>query len=344
MMHYAVKRKANFIKVIALVVILMLFAIYAVTQGSVKIPVSDVLDIVLNRELAETVKPSHVFIVKQVRLPRIILSALVGGILAVIGTVFQAIFKNPMADPYVMGVSSGAAFGATMGILFGIGVSVAGMSVVSFMAFVGALSTMLIVYHLARVGGKISTTGILLAGIVINALLSSVISFLMLLNHNKIDQIVTWTMGSFNAASWENVWLIILPMLLGVSYMLSISRELNAMIIGEDDAQNIGVNVVLIKKIALLVASLLAAVSVAVSGIIGFVGLIVPHFLRMIFGSDHRILLPVSFLGGAIFMMFCDTIARSLLANMEIPVGIITSIIGGPFFLILLQKHKKKFV
>ena len=198
MVHYAVKRKANLIKIALLVFILVLFAIFAITQGSVKIPVSDVVNIVVGKEPSEMVKPSHVFIVKQVRLPRIILSALVGGILSVIGTVFQAVFKNPMADPYVMGVSSGAAFGATMGILFGIGVSAFGLSVVSFMAFIGALSTMIMVYHLARVGGKVSTTGILLAGIVINALLSSSISFLMLLNHNKIDQIVTWTMGSFN--------------------------------------------------------------------------------------------------------------------------------------------------
>lgn len=343
MMHYTANRKANLIKILTLSSVLIMLAIFAITQGSVKIPVSDVLDIVVNGEVTETIKSSHIFIVRHVRLPRIILSTFVGGMLSVIGTVFQALFKNPMADPYVMGVSSGAAFGATIGILFGLGASVFGLSVVSFMAFVGAMVTMLLVYQLARVGGKVSTTGILLAGIVINAILSSAISFLMLLSYNKIDQIVTWTMGSFNAASWEHIYLVIGPMTIGLIYMMHISRELNAMVVGEDDAISIGVNVQRIKKMGLIVASLLAAISVAVSGIIGFVGLIVPHFLRMLFGSDHRILLPTSFLGGAIFMMVCDTFARSLLANMEIPVGIITSMIGGPFFLLLLQKHKKKF-
>lgn len=342
MMHYTAKRKANLIKILILISALIIFAIFAVTQGSVKIPVSDVLDILLKRSQAANVKSSHIFIVTEVRLPRILLSAFVGGVLSVIGTVFQAIFKNPMADPYVMGVSSGAAFGATLGILFGAGTSILGLSAVSFMAFLGAMTTMMIVYHLSRVGGKVSTTGILLAGIVINALLSSAISFLMLMSYNKIDQIVTWTMGSFNAASWTHVYLLIAPMLVGLAYMLSISRELNAMVVGEDDAIGIGVNVQGVKKMGLLVASLLAAVSVAVSGIIGFVGLIVPHLLRMIFGSDHRILLPTSFLGGAIFMMLCDTFARSLLENMEIPVGILTSMVGGPFFLILLQRHKRR--
>ena len=341
-MEYGIKRKANLIKIVVLIIALIGFAIFAITQGSVKIPVSNVVSIICSGKSIDTIKPAHIFIVENIRLPRILLSASVGGMLAVIGTVFQALFKNPMADPYVMGVSSGAAFGATLGIIFSVGVSLAGMGLVSMMAFVGAMITMLVVYSLASVGGKISTTGILLAGIVVNALLSSLISFIMIVYHNKIDQIVTWTMGSFNAASWDHLKLIIIPMFFGVAYMVSLSRELNALNLSDEDAKNMGVNVERIKKIALVIASLLAAFSVSVSGIIGFVGLIVPHFFRMIFGSDHRILLPVSFVGGALFMLICDTLARSVLPNMEIPVGIITSIIGGPFFLLLLQKHKKR--
>ncbi len=341
-MEYGIKRKANLIKIVVLITALIGFAIFAITQGSVKIPVSNVVSIICSGKSIDTIKPAHIFIVENIRLPRILLSASVGGMLAVIGTVFQALFKNPMADPYVMGVSSGAAFGATLGIIFSVGVSLAGMGLVSMMAFVGAMITMLVVYSLASVGGKISTTGILLAGIVVNALLSSLISFIMIVYHNKIDQIVTWTMGSFNAASWDHLKLIIIPMFFGVAYMVSLSRELNALNLSDEDAKNMGVNVERIKKSALVIASLLAAFSVSVSGIIGFVGLIVPHFFRMIFGSDHRILLPVSFVGGALFMLICDTLARSVLPNMEIPVGIITSIIGGPFFLLLLQKHKKR--
>jgi len=342
-MEYRHKRKANGLKIVVLVLSLILFAIFAVTQGSVKIPVSDVVDIVFSTKAADSIKPAHLFIVNNVRMPRIVLAAMVGGILAVIGAVFQALFKNPMADPYVMGVSAGAAFGATLGIVFGIGISFFGLSMISMMAFAGAMVTIFIVYNLARIGGKVSTTGILLAGIVINALLSSLISFIMLIYHNEIDKIVIWTMGSFNAASWEHVTLLGIPMVLGVAYMLSLSRELNALILSEDDAMNLGIDVERIKKTALVVASFLAAFSVSVSGIIGFVGLIVPHFVRMFFGSDHRLLLPVSFIGGALFMLMCDTLARSIIPNMEIPVGIITSIIGGPFFLILLQKHKRKF-
>jgi len=341
-MGYGIKRKANFIKIALLILILLGFAIFSVTQGTVKIPVSNVLSIILSSEAEASIKPAHIFIVENVRLPRILLSACVGGMLAVIGTVFQALFKNPMADPYVMGVSSGAAFGATLGIVFGVGVSLASLSLVSMMAFVGAMVTLIVVYTLASAGGKIATTSILLAGIVVNAILSSLISFIMIMYHNEIDRIVTWTMGSFNAASWEHLKLIVIPMVIGIAYMISLSRELNVLNLSEEDAKNMGVDVERVKKIALVVASLLAAFSVSVSGIIGFVGLIVPHFFRMIFGSDHRLLLPVSFIGGALFMLICDTLARSILPNMEIPVGIITSIIGGPFFLILLHKHKKK--
>lgn len=341
-MEYSIGRKSNFIKIGLLLVALIGFATFSVTQGTVKIPVSKVVQIIFSSDFGESINPAHVFIVENVRLPRILLSACVGGMLAVIGTVFQALLKNPMADPYVMGVSSGAAFGATLAIVFGVGVSLSGMSLVSIMAFVGAMVTLFLVYTLASVGGKISTTGILLAGIVINAILSSLISFIMIVHHNEIDRIVTWTMGSFNAASWDHVKLILLPMCLGVAFLISLSRELNTLILSEDDAKNMGVDVQRIKKTAMVVASLLAALSVSVSGIIGFVGLIVPHFFRMIFGSDHRILLPVSFIGGALFMLICDTLARSVLPNMEIPVGIITSMIGGPFFLMLLHKHKKK--
>ena len=343
-MIYSQRRKHNKIKIIVLLMALIGFSLFALTQGSVKIPVFNVLEILKTHAENEGIKASHIFIVREVRLPRIILAAFVGGTLSVIGAAFQAIFKNPMADPYVMGISSGAAFGATLGIVFGLGQSILGMSAVSSMAFIGALVTMLVVYTLAQVGGRVSTTGILLSGIVINAFLSAMISLMMLMFHTEIDKIVIWTMGSFNASSWDHVKLMILPMTFGLIYILSLSRELNAMVVSEDDAKNIGVDVERLKKRTLIISSFLAAFAVSVSGIIGFVGLIVPHFFRMLFGSDHRLLMPVSFLGGALFLLFCDTLARSMVSNMEIPVGIITAIFGGPFFLILLHKHKKKLL
>lgn len=341
-MEIQLKRRNNFIKITLLLAVLIIMAIFAVTQGNVKISVPDVVKITLGLDDSTTIKASHSFIVMQVRIPRILLSLLVGGMLSVIGTIFQALFRNPMADPYVMGVSSGAAFGATIGILFGVGGTFLGMGMVSMLAFIGAMITILCVYQLARVGGKVSTTGILLAGIVINALLSAAISFLMILFHNEIDRIVTWTMGSFGATSWEQLGLIFIPAIVGVGYMMTHARELNAMVMGEDEARALGVSVDRLKKVLLILASLLSAFAVSVSGIIGFVGLIVPHFFRMVFGSDHRVLIPVSFLGGGLFMLVCDTLARSLLNSMEIPVGIITALFGGPFFLMLLQKHKRR--
>lgn len=331
--------------VVIMIAALFITGLFSLTQGSVKIPVSNIVRVIMMEMgygVDDTVKPAHIFIVTNVRLPRIIISSIVGGILAIIGVAFQAIFKNPMADPYVMGISSGAAFGATLGIVFGWGVNFAGQGMISGMAFVGAVSTVFIVYNMAKFGAKVSTTGILLAGIVMNAFLSSWISLIMILYHNDIDKIVTWTMGSFNAASWDQVRMIIMPAILGILFLISQTNALNALVLGEDEAQNLGVDVQSLKKRTLIIASFLAAFAVSVSGIIGFVGLIIPHLFRMIFGANHKVLIPTAFIGGALFLMGCDTLARSIVPNMEIPVGIITSIFGGPFFFYLLHKNKRK--
>lgn len=345
-MQLKLSKKRQWLFVALLSTALLIMMIVALAQGSVWLSVRDVFLIIkslFGYPLPEHIKASSAFIVTEVRMPRILLAALVGGTLSVIGASFQAIFKNPMADPYVMGVSSGAAFGATLGIVLGFSTSLAGMSMISILAFVGALVTVFVVYNLARTGSRVSTMGILLAGIVVNAVLTAFMSLIMIFFHNDIDKIVTWTMGSFNGASWDQVKWIILPVLLGVVFLLTQSRELNAMVIGEDEALNMGVNVERVKKITLILSSFLAAFSVSVSGIIGFVGLIVPHLFRMVFGANHKVLIPVSFFGGALFLLICDTLARSIVPNMEIPVGVITASFGGPFFLFLLQKHKKKW-
>lgn len=343
------QKKTQYMLLISLIGLLVMAILWALTKGSVKIPISDVVEILkafLTRQDYGDLRASHVFIVTEVRMPRIILSALVGGILSVIGASFQAIFKNPMADPYVMGVSSGAAFGATLAIVLGLGsgLGIIGLSGISLMAFVGALSTVFIVYNLARHGQKVSTISILLAGIVINAILSACISMMMLFFQNDMDRIITWTMGSFNSSTWNQVYLLTPVALLGLVFLLSQSRTLNAMVMGEEEAKTLGVNVERVKKMTLGISSLLAAFAVSMSGIIGFVGLIVPHFFRMLLGPNHKMLIPASFVGGAIFLLACDTMARSLIENMEIPVGIITAILGGPFFLVLLQKHKRKLI
>ena len=346
-MQVKLSRASQWLVIIMLLLALVVIMIFSVTQGSVKIPVAQVLEIIhahLWGTQLSGIDEANNFIVLQVRLPRILLAAMVGSTLAVSGTAFQAIFRNPMADPYVMGVSSGAAFGATLGIVFGLGTSLFSMSAVSVMAFAGAIVTVFLVYELARTGGKVATMNILLAGIVVNAILSALISLIMILFHNDIDQIVIWTMGSLNAATWEQVKLLIIPMLLGSIWLMAQSRELNALLLGEEEAVNMGIPVDRIKRRVLVGVSFLAACAVSVSGIIGFVGLIVPHLFRLIFGSNHKLLIPASVLGGASFLLICDTVARSLVPNMEVPVGIVTAILGGPFFLILLQNHKRKMM
>ncbi|MDO4800059.1 MAG: iron ABC transporter permease [Bacillota bacterium] len=355
--------------VAALLVGLVVLSLFALAQGAIRIPVSHVIQI-LTRPASELsgggesffIKDSHIFIVRHVRVPRILVAIAVGGLLSLIGAVFQAIFRNPMADPFVMGVSSGAAFGATIGIVFGmrlfawlggmfagIGMTFAGgtgnligMSLVSILAFLGAIGSIFIVYTLASHRGRVSPTAILLAGIVLSAVLSAFISLMMILNEEDAVRIVRWTMGSFNGANWDQVFLIALPLLIGGGYLITLSRELNAMSLSENEARGMGVDVERVKRNSLLLSSFLAAVTVSVSGIIGFVGLIVPHFFRMLVGSNHRILLPVSFLGGALFLLACDTIARSFVFGMEIPVGIVTSVVGGPFFMVLLQRYKRR--
>lgn len=342
-------KKNNRIKILVLLIALILLILISITLGSVKIPLGDTAKIVIEKLKSlrseieiSGIKDSKIFIVLNIRLPRVLLSTIVGSVLAIVGTSYQAIFKNPMADPYVMGVSSGAAFGATLGILLKLNVGILGFGITSILAFIGALVTTIIVYSLARTGNKISTTSILLAGIVMSSILSSGISIMMILNHDELARIISWTMGSFNGASWEQIGIIIIPVILGIVFLLSLSREMNAIVLGEEDAQNIGVEVERVKKLILIIASLLSACVVSVSGIIGFVGIIVPHLFRLIFGADHRMILPVSAIGGGIFLLLSDTLARTIVPGVEIPVGVITSLFGGPFFLYLLKKSKRK--
>ncbi|MTI46586.1 MAG: iron ABC transporter permease [Firmicutes bacterium] len=336
-------------KILVLLIVLLFLILFSITLGAVKIPFIETVKIIIskikfigNRVNVENIKDSNIFIVMNIRLPRILMASLVGAILSVVGASYQAIFKNPMADPFVMGVSSGAAFGATLGIILGLNKGILGFGLTSVIAFAGALLTTFLVYNLARVGNKISTTAILLAGIVVSSLLSSGISLMMIFNKDELINIVSWTLGSFNGSSWTQLLVISIPATIGTIFLTTYSKELNAIVLGEDQAQNLGVNVELTKKIILVTASFLAACAVSVSGIIGFVGLIIPHLLRLVFGSDHRILLPVSVIGGSIFLLICDTLARTMLSGIEIPVGIITSLFGGPFFLYLLKRNRSK--
>jgi len=329
-------------------VILFVIIIFASTIGVADIRFNDALKIISSRipfikqfVNIEQMKTSSILIVLNIRLPRIILAGIVGIALATSGVVFQAIFKNPMADPYILGISSGAAFGATLVIIFGISFSFLGLSMISIGAFLGAMGTTFLVYNIARLNNRTPVITLLLSGIAISFFLSAFINLLMTMNNDQVEKIVFWTMGSVSSASWKSVAISIIPVVSGVSIFVFFSKELNVILMGEETAQNLGIDVETIRKLLLGVASIVSAAVVAVSGIIGFVGLIVPHAMRMIVGPDHKRLFPYTIISGAIFMIIADTISRIALNPTEIPIGVITSLIGAPYFIFLLVKNKK---
>ena len=326
-------------------VVLLALMVYAVTLGSVYIEPELIL-----RSILEWIKygmdgvtcdDSIRFIIFEVRLPRIILAVLTGSLLSMAGAVYQAIFQNPMADPYVIGISSGAAFGATIAIIFLPPMMLLGNSIVSLAAFLSAILTSILVYFISKTKRGVDTFSLLLTGVVISTVLSSFISLMMLAHQDEAMKIMTWTMGSFNAKSWNHVITILIPTVIGIFFTIYHGKDLTVLVMGEEEAMTMGLDTKRLKRNMLLICALLTSIAVSVSGIIGFVGLIVPHFIRLIFGSEHKFLLKASFVFGAIFMLLSDTIARSLIDGFEVPVGIITSLIGGPLFLILLVRYRR---
>jgi iron complex transport system permease protein len=279
-------------------------------------------------------------IIMDVRLPRIIAATLVGMALSASGAAMQALFRNPMADPFILGTSSGAALGISLGMVLGVYSGMLGFGIISIMGFIFALLATMLVMSLGKISGKMSNTGILLSGVVVSSFLLSIISLLYVFNHDKIASIYLWTMGGFNGVSWDKIELITLPIIFGVIVLIIKAREFNAIVLGEEHAAGIGMNVDRFKIGAMIITAILVSFSVFVSGIIGFVGIIVPHLMRMIFGVDHKKMILLSAIGGGIFLLICDTISRAILGSAEIPVGIVTSLFGAPFFLLILRKTK----
>lgn len=341
-MSYYEKRKYFKTRLIIGLLSLLLICIYVSTLGVADITFFNSLRIIfeklpfINRHIYfEDILNTHRVIVWHIRLPRIILAGTVGMGLSVVGAAFQSMFKNHMADPYVLGVSSGAALGATLSIVFG-------LSIINVWAFLGAIITVWFVFTIAKVGNKIQSITLLLAGIAISSMLSSIISVLMIFNRDKIEMIVFWIMGSVSAASWNHVITLLPVTLVGILIIYYFSRELNLFLVGEDSAKSLGIDTDKVKKILLVISSIIIAFAVSVSGIIGFVGLIIPHGIRMLVGPDHRAMIPFTAIGGAIFMIICDTLARTVIPPTEIPVGAVTAIFGSPYFIYLLYKSKKK--
>jgi iron complex transport system permease protein len=279
----------------------------------------------------------------RVRLPRIILAAVVGAALACSGVVFQGLLRNPLADPYILGISSGAGLGAIVAVVSGLNWMLFGRSPIAIFAFAGALGTVWLVWLIGRATNKAGVTGLLLAGVVVNAFFSSVIMFLTSIA--KSEQIYTtifWLMGNIIEEDFLVLWLSSGCVIAGIVSLFFISPQFNLLSFGDADAVGMGVNINRLRLIAFGIAAFITAVAVSLSGLVGFVGLVVPHAVRLVFGPDHRQLVPLSAICGAIFLVAADTLARVIVAPAQLPVGVVTALVGGPFFLILLIKYSRR--
>jgi iron complex transport system permease protein len=276
-----------------------------------------------------------------IRLPRVILAAMTGAALAASGAVYQGIFRNPMADPYVMGTSAGASLGATCAFMLPTKIRFLSLGSVPLLAFSGSLLAVMLVYSLAKVGDRTPILNLLLSGMIVSSILSAMVSLMMfVMPTGVLHGLSFWLMGGFSGRGWSNVAMITPYFIVGISIVLLFSRELNALLLGDESAMHLGIEVGKVTRLLITAASLLTASAVSSGGIIGFVGLVIPHVLRMLLGPDNRRLVPASLTLGATVMMAADALARTIIAPQELPVGIITALFGGPFFVYLLRKYK----
>lgn len=337
------RRRVYFI--LALSAALIVAMAFATTIGTIHIPFLTTVRVLLSKipfiRITPTWTDTTETIILALRLPRVILAGLVGAALSIAGATYQGLFRNPLADPYLIGVAQGAALGAVIGFLLPFHGQVTGFGIIPLLAFVGAIFSVAVVYLLARVGKTLPVTTLILAGVALGALWNSVVSYLILTSGQAMQGIIFWLMGSFSASQWSEVKLVLPYIVVGVIVILLYSRSLNVMQLDEEQAQQLGINVEKVKLILLGAATLITAAAVSFVGIIGFVGIIIPHMVRLIWGPDYRLLLPMSMLTGAIFMVIADLLARTVLAPTEIPVGIITAVCGVPFFLYLLRRKKR---
>lgn len=322
--------------------------LFCVTFGAIPVPFDQTLTIVWNHTLgrvwpvAVNYSNGNDTIIWEIRLPRLLLAAGVGAGLAGAGALYQGLFRNPLADPYLVGVAQGAAVGAVGAIVLPLPAVLYAFGVVQWGAFLGAVVSVAIVYNLARIGGEIRAATLLLAGVAIGSVMAALTSFLTYLNQNKLTSIYGWLLGGFNlTGGWENLARFVPYMGVGIFISLFVGRRLNVLQMGEDQAALLGLNVPLVKLVLVAAATLMAAAAVSVSGIIGFVGLVVPHFIRLLTGQDYRLLLPLSLVWGAVFMVVTDSLARTVMAPAELPVSILTAFVGGPFFLFILRRKKR---
>jgi len=328
------KKKKLALIFICLLVILIIISFVSLLLGNKNTSITDLFRAIVNGESV-----SEYSILFDIRLPRILIGFAVGGGLSLAGAIVQGIFRNPLVEPYTLGISGGATLGVCLNLLLGLSGNLSILSIPLF-GFLGAFTVILILYTLSMKKGIIKMNGLLLTGVMISYISSSMLMLIMSLSKaEQVHGIIFWIMGSLEESSWPLIWITLIVSFTGlvISYLYCI--DLNALSIGEEGAAHLGINVERTKRIYFVIASLLTGFAVSVSGVIAFVGLIVPHFLRMLIGGDFRILLISSFLAGAAFLIFCDTVARTVLSPVELPVGVITGIIGGCFFIYTLTKR-----
>ncbi|HEE9846375.1 FecCD family ABC transporter permease [Clostridium perfringens] len=336
-------------KVFIAVLLILLFIssiILGISFGAVDIPPYDVYRVFLYKvfgikigNLDEILNSTLFDIIWGVRMPRVLLGAFAGMALAMVGVIMQATIQNPLGDPYILGLSSGASLGATFSILIGFSGVLSSFGA-PLGAFLGALMASIFVYFLARIGGRITPFKMILAGMVISSICSSLTSLIIFLSKDNegIRTVNFWMMGSLAGAQWSNIVLPIAISVIPLIYFFTQYRNLNLMVLGDETSITLGLNIEKHRKIYMILSSLITGVIVSVCGTIGFVGIMIPHIVRLIFGTDHKTLLPFSALVGAIFLIWADVIARCAITNMELPIGIITSVIGAPFLLWLMVK------
>jgi iron complex transport system permease protein len=329
----------------SLVIASLALCLVCLQFGAVKIDLGTVMSALSrlpNVGVRETIgDDTSAVIMVHIRLPRVLTGFLVGGSLAAVGVALQALLRNPLADPYVLGVSSGAALGVSLAMLFGVGATLAFLPGLPLFGFAGGLLSLVVMYRLARSQGRLPIQSLLLAGVILNAILTALIMFITsIMDPNRSAGLIAWLMGSLTVSNYGILSMFALYVVGGVSLLLQKAQTMNILTLGEETARSLGVETERVKKHLFVLAALLTGAVVSVSGMIGFVGMVVPHAVRMLVGPDHRVLLPASMLAGGMFLVASDTIARTILAPTEIPVGIVTALIGGPMFLYLLLWRK----
>ena len=311
-----------------------------VALGTVSLPITDTIAIIghrlFNLPEAVTWPDSAQTIVLELRLPRVLTAMAVGAALSLAGVTYQGLLRNPLADPYVLGTASGAALGAAIAVLIPVEMAFLGVGLIELLAFIGALAAVAVVYRVSRLGSLNSLTSVLLTGYAVGSLLAAGLAMTMYLSGNQLRQIFFYLLGSFSQANWPQLAVTLPLIAIGSVLMLTRARSLNALLLGEQTAAHLGINVRRERLILLGAATLVTAAAVAVSGLIGFVGLVIPHLVRLVVGPNARVLMPLSLIFGASFLALADLIAR---IPGELPVGVVTAIIGAPFFLYLLRRY-----